>query len=1319
MFKLVINSKFDLNFVAFAREVFGKNQEDKIKCFIQENIGNPRLQSNIINYKLISHKNEMENFLITLTDNNTYIPQRFTRAIMSFYFKYQNIIISIDNIFPSNNLKRNEDIYMKMKIPTNFNFKPSKSKKQRIDIKYLQEVLNFHTLNKLFIEGKSNHKKLINYMKTFNQLLYVPFKQISFQYLLMNHVEENVKDLHSLVITFLACMRIYLVNIKDIIISTVEKDDINKLSAVIQGLFNKTNLITLFKNKKSISLQKFNINFTEWITSFKSIDNLLSFYLNTINLILEELDNTLSKIDLKELNGYNGKNKDFIKKWEKKLLSGKIKQSRFNNSTESVFIQKIYQKTFKLINVFNFNIKDKIIIDCNFSYFRNLYLSLSKNNVKNLGNYKSINYIRPTNISIANDLINDKILLKDLFSFEINIDELDKSSFYYKLELCISLFKKNSISIEKYLNENSPKNTNIFFIFKINEELNNLAYHFFGDVANIECNGDSNYYSYFELIIEFITLLCEGNSKMKLLLINENNFTKTNKNTENRKFKLSVEKKEKIKNDLLLICESTTVEIENNSKGTKKSFDHCSNHDSLNRIKEDNNRVNSEEELDETNWLKMLNNTENLDNDFLKYFSDISINKSSFKLSLGKDDSSRLILKTEEAFGKNIFETLLFLWIRINRLLILQVNNQEILQYFKIGNYDKILLIINSISRIIFLFFRYSFYEKYNIFTLSPKKIYFFKDLMQIIDILKIIMRDNKVLEITNILAHTIIKSFGIFISIFEINFNINENKRFILSQFSPVEIFDLIVLCFKNCYNKYGGKDKIFLDFKTPINRLELTNLYLTSSAFREDTLFKLSCTLYKFILISTRLNLSAAKNYQCFLEKLIREDVLNNSNFRCEVFRFLNNHIKCIEILYNDVNDQNSKFYVKSYQSKGLNKNSLQSKLITYQTHHITSLLTENDLQNINQNFKLYPTFKRLQNFISMMPQLEDNLRFRFFLFENYKTLYLLSLIEIKDVLKLSSLLSIFINLIILFKYNRRKNNQFAEAIVAFLSLFQIYIIFIFSVIILCIFILKLRKEKKKRILSKILDHLQKNPYFLCLIANLCLGYIAFSTLLKNLYGIQLFTIFFLLPCTKDYINAVFKIHYYLYACLILIVLFILNITAISFSFLKKDYYSDDLNENTCESYFYCFFTILNYGLRSGSIGDFSFIKSIKDDTYYSNFFVSLAFFFLIVLIMSNLINAIIINMCFGYKRLEATKRHLENDICFICSVDSTTLERESLSFEYHVNIHHNIENYIHYMIKCLMEKGSGCIFHDYVANKMQQRNLDFFPRKVVTKI
>ena len=79
------------------------------------------------------------------------------------------------------------------------------------------------------------------------------------------------------------------------------------------------------------------------------------------------------------------------------------------------------------------------------------------------------------------------------------------------------------------------------------------------------------------------------------------------------------------------------------------------------------------------------------------------------------------------------------------------------------------------------------------------KSTYFFKYLMQIIDILKIIMRDNKVLEITNILAHTIIKSFGIFISIFEINFNINENKRFILSQFSPVEIFDLIVLCFNN----------------------------------------------------------------------------------------------------------------------------------------------------------------------------------------------------------------------------------------------------------------------------------------------------------------------------------------------------------------------------------------------------------------------------------------------------------------------------------------------------------------------------------------
>ena len=53
-------------------------------------------------------------------------------------------------------------------------------------------------------------------------------------------------------------------------------------------------------------------------------------------------------------------------------------------------------------------------------------------------------------------------------------------------------------------------------------------------------------------------------------------------------------------------------------------------------------------------------------------------------------------------------------------------------------------------------------------------------------------------------------------------------------------------------------------------------------------------------------------------------------------------------------------------------------------------------------------------------------------------------------------------------------------------------------------------------------------------------------------------------------------------------------------------------------CDSFSHCFLTMLNYGIRAGSIGDFGNVKSYSDVLYWYHFIFSWIFYFIVILIV-----------------------------------------------------------------------------------------------------
>jgi hypothetical protein len=231
--------------------------------------------------------------------------------------------------------------------------------------------------------------------------------------------------------------------------------------------------------------------------------------------------------------------------------------------------------------------------------------------------------------------------------------------------------------------------------------------------------------------------------------------------------------------------------------------------------------------------------------------------------------------------------------------------------------------------------------------------------------------------------------------------------------------------------------------------------------------------------------------------------------------------------------------------------------------------------------------------------------------------------------------------------------------------------------------------------------------------LVWNLICGIIAILHKRNHfVYSLQLFTIFNLFPTMQSVIYSVRVRYKQFISATLLILIIILFYSSVSFYLFRNQFMNGD--ENLCDSFLHCFLTLINNGIRAGQGFGFP-IKSINDKLYYPAFIAEWLFYFSIILIMLNIINGIIVDTFQALREQNNLKSDIQENVCYICSLNRSKFEIKGINFNYHKYTEHNILNYFFYIFKLQLTDEQDLNSLDYqVLNSIKDLRTDFFPVK-----
>jgi hypothetical protein len=157
-----------------------------------------------------------------------------------------------------------------------------------------------------------------------------------------------------------------------------------------------------------------------------------------------------------------------------------------------------------------------------------------------------------------------------------------------------------------------------------------------------------------------------------------------------------------------------------------------------------------------------------------------------------------------------------------------------------------------------------------------------------------------------------------------------------------------------------------------------------------------------------------------------------------------------------------------------------------------------------------------------------------------------------------------------------------------------------------------------------------------------------------------------------------------------MLLQVLFLMFLIMYVYSFIGITLLFDTFN-NQCNTLFSCFAYVINTNLKTRA-GISFFMKNISffegNSLYIGKSFYTLSLFWIVIVIMTNIFIAILVNS-FKKLRIDRETRHEElTTKCFICNATKDELEQNGISFVEHTSNFHNVEEYIHYMIYLRMQ-------------------------------
>nr|DBA33817.1 TPA: hypothetical protein GDO54_001448 [Pyxicephalus adspersus] len=191
---------------------------------------------------------------------------------------------------------------------------------------------------------------------------------------------------------------------------------------------------------------------------------------------------------------------------------------------------------------------------------------------------------------------------------------------------------------------------------------------------------------------------------------------------------------------------------------------------------------------------------------------------------------------------------------------------------------------------------------------------------------------------------------------------------------------------------------------------------------------------------------------------------------------------------------------------------------------------------------------------------------------------------------------------------------------------------------------------------------------------------------------------------------------------ALLALILVYLFSI--VGFLFLKDDFImevdrlpkdEDDDTERACDTLLMCIVTVLNHGLRNGGgVGDILRKPSKDESLFPARVVYDLLFFFIVIIIVLNLIFGVIIDTFADLRSEKQKKEEVLKTTCFICGLERDKFDNKTVSFEEHIKEEHNIWNYLYFIVLVRVKNKTDYTGPEsYVAQMIKSKNLDWFPR------
>ncbi|XP_049881589.1 inositol 1,4,5-trisphosphate receptor isoform X2 [Pectinophora gossypiella] len=156
-------------------------------------------------------------------------------------------------------------------------------------------------------------------------------------------------------------------------------------------------------------------------------------------------------------------------------------------------------------------------------------------------------------------------------------------------------------------------------------------------------------------------------------------------------------------------------------------------------------------------------------------------------------------------------------------------------------------------------------------------------------------------------------------------------------------------------------------------------------------------------------------------------------------------------------------------------------------------------------------------------------------------------------------------------------------------------------------------------------------------------------------------------------------------------------------------------ELRERSCDSLIMCIVTTLNQGLRNGGgIGDTLRAPASSEPLFVARVVYDLLFFFVVIIIVLNLIFGVIIDTFADLRSEKQQKELILKNTCFICGLNRSAFDNKTVSFEEHIKSEHNMWHYLYFMVLVRVKDPTEFTGPEsYVHSMIKSNNLDWFPR------